>query len=87
MYAFSFSTGNQPIPRKAYELSVWTGEFQGGRPSWPRCPEVFLSVELEPQKGVGKEFSRIVGVTGSFTADTGAEPLRKFAEPNLGSKP
>jgi hypothetical protein len=36
---------------------------------------------------VGKEFSHVVGVTGSFAAAKGAEPLWKFATANLGSRP
>ena len=27
IHAFSFVTGNRPIPRNAYALSVWIGEF------------------------------------------------------------
>ena len=35
---------------------------------------------------MGKEFYHVVGVTGSFAAARGAEPLWKFVEANLGSR-
>ena len=43
---------------------------------------------FEPQRGLGKEFPQVVGVTGaSIVSDArGAEPLWKFALANLGSR-
>jgi hypothetical protein len=44
---------------------------------------------FEPQKGVGKEFSHVVGVTRASRASEvrGADPLWKSAFADLGSNP
>jgi hypothetical protein len=41
---------------------------------------------FEPEKGLGKEFSQVVGVTGVSSANDarGAEPLWKFAKGGFG---